>query len=46
VGGLSVSTVLTLIVIPCVYLVVHRATDRLKAWVIGTRTEAVPEAAD
>jgi Cu/Ag efflux pump CusA len=46
VGGLSVSTMLTLVVIPCVYLVVHRATERLKRWVVGTEREAVPEAAD
>jgi len=44
VGGLSVSTVLTLVVIPCVYLVVHRATERLKTWVVGTKAEPVPEA--
>ncbi len=48
VGGLSVSTMLTLFVIPCVYLVVHGATERLKRWVVGEGTErsAVPEAAD
>jgi CzcA family heavy metal efflux pump len=46
VGGLSVSTLLTLVVIPCVYLVVHRASDRVKTWVVGRRREAVPEAAD
>ncbi|HET9385108.1 MAG TPA: efflux RND transporter permease subunit, partial [Gemmatimonadales bacterium] len=46
VGGLSVSTMLTLLVIPCVYLVVHRASERLKTWVVGRRSEAVPEAAD
>ncbi|MEX2155529.1 MAG: efflux RND transporter permease subunit [Gemmatimonadales bacterium] len=48
VGGLSISTILTLIVIPCAYLVIHRAADRLRAWVIGGKREVepVPEAAD
>ena len=46
VGGLTVSTLLTLLVIPCVYLVVHRATERLKTWVVGTKAEPVAEAAD
>ena len=46
VGGLTVSTLLTLIVIPCVYLVVHGATERLKTWVVGTKAEPVAEAAD
>jgi CzcA family heavy metal efflux pump len=48
VGGLSISTILTLIVIPCAYLVIHGAADRLMAWVIGGKREArpVPEAAD
>jgi CzcA family heavy metal efflux pump len=46
VGGLSVSTLLTLFVIPCVYIVVHRASERLKTWVVGGKAEPVPEAAD
>jgi CzcA family heavy metal efflux pump len=48
VGGLSISTVLTLVVIPCAYLVIHGAADRLMAWVIGGKREVrpVPEAAD
>jgi CzcA family heavy metal efflux pump len=46
VGGLSVSTLLTLIVIPCVYLVVHGATERLRVWVVGRKAEPVAEAAD
>ncbi|HEV8263959.1 MAG TPA: efflux RND transporter permease subunit, partial [Gemmatimonadales bacterium] len=48
VGGLSVSTLLTLVVIPCVYLVVHKATERVKAWVVGEgrQPRPVPEAAD
>ncbi|MGH7521435.1 MAG: efflux RND transporter permease subunit [Gemmatimonadales bacterium] len=46
VGGLSLSTLLTLIVIPCVYLIVHRTSERLKTWVVGSKAEPVPEAAD
>jgi len=37
VGGLSVSTLLTLIVVPCAYLVVHRTAATLRRWVIGGR---------
>ena len=48
VGGLTMSTMLTLIVIPCVYLVVHTASERLKRLVVGREAppEAVGEAAD
>ena len=48
VGGLTMSTMLTLIVIPCVYLVVHKASERLKRFVVGREAppEAVGEAAD
>ena len=46
VGGLSISMLLTLIVIPCAYLVMHDAAARLRAWVIGAKAEQVPEAAD
>jgi CzcA family heavy metal efflux pump len=48
VGGLSISMILTLVVIPCAYLVIHGAADRLMAWVIGGKREVqpVPEAAD
>jgi len=48
VGGLTVSTLLTLVVIPCVYLVVHKATERIKALVLGEGSDPrpVPEAAD
>ncbi|HET6701906.1 MAG TPA: efflux RND transporter permease subunit, partial [Gemmatimonadaceae bacterium] len=43
VGGLSVSMLLTLFVVPSVYVVMHRGGDRLKAWVTGRRShEAVP----
>ena len=41
-GGLTVSTILTLIVVPCAYLVVHGLADRLKVWVVGTPRIAVP----
>ncbi len=46
VGGLSISTLLTLIVIPCAYLVIHGAADRVRGWVMGGKAEPVPEAAD
>ena len=42
VGGLTISTVLTLIVIPCAYLVIHDAAARLKAWVIGAAPRPEP----
>ena len=37
VGGLSLSAVLTLLVVPCGYLVLHGAGDRLKAWLVGSK---------
>jgi CzcA family heavy metal efflux pump len=46
IGGLSVSTLLTLVVIPCSYLVIKGAAERLRAWVLGARDDAVPTAAD
>ena len=47
IGGLSISTLLTLLVIPCSYLVVKGAAERLRGWVLGTKGEAVvPTAAD
>lgn len=47
IGGLSISTLLTLLVIPCSYLVIKGAAERLRRWVLGTRGEAaVPTAAD
>jgi multidrug efflux pump subunit AcrB len=46
VGGLSVSMLLTLVVIPCAYLVIHAAAARLKAWVIGGVPEPVRAPAD
>jgi multidrug efflux pump subunit AcrB len=35
-GGLVVSTLLTLIVVPCAYLIVHQVAGTLRRWVIGT----------
>jgi CzcA family heavy metal efflux pump len=46
VGGLSISMLLTLIVVPCTYLVMHDVTAKLKSWVIGGKPAPVPEAAD
>jgi hypothetical protein len=47
IGGLTVSTVLTLLVVPSTYVSAHAAGDRLKAWLTGKRgsgTELVPDA--
>jgi Cu/Ag efflux pump CusA len=50
VGGLTVSTLLTLVVIPCTYLIVHKTAGRIRKVVIGEGADAsprpVPEAAD
>src|SRR5215207_2965537 len=49
VGGLALSSILTLVVVPCGYLVLHGAGDKLKLWLLGSRTrggataEAEPE---
>ncbi|HEX5580702.1 MAG TPA: efflux RND transporter permease subunit, partial [Gemmatimonadaceae bacterium] len=46
VGGLSVSTLLTLFVVPGAYVTVHTAGDRLAAWLTGRPTgEQLPEGA-
>jgi len=37
VGGLTLSSVLTLVVVPCGYLVLHGAADRLKAFLVGSK---------
>jgi uncharacterized protein (DUF2062 family) len=37
VGGLSVSTLLTLFVIPSAYVILNGAAERLGAWVTGAR---------
>ncbi len=39
IGGLGVSMLLTLFVIPCLYLVVSRFAERLKHWLTGKRGE-------
>jgi multidrug efflux pump subunit AcrB len=55
VGGLSVSTLLTLFVVPSAYVVAQRGGDRLKGWLTAhrpdgqpaeRRAEAVPAAGD
>jgi hydrophobe/amphiphile efflux-1 (HAE1) family protein len=38
VGGLSVSTLLTLFVVPSAYLIVHEVGDRVKTWLTGEPT--------
>jgi HAE1 family hydrophobic/amphiphilic exporter-1 len=43
VGGMAVSTLLTLFVVPGAYVIVQRGGDRLKSWVTGRRHgEPVP----
>jgi multidrug efflux pump subunit AcrB len=37
VGGLSISTLLTLFVVPSAYVLAHRGGDRLAAWLTGGR---------
>ncbi|HEX9610803.1 MAG TPA: efflux RND transporter permease subunit, partial [Gemmatimonadales bacterium] len=46
VGGLSISALLTLIVIPCAYLTIHAVAERLKGWVIGGAPAPAQSAAD
>jgi multidrug efflux pump subunit AcrB len=47
IGGLSVSTLLTLVVVPCSYLVITAAAALLRAWVLGAPArEEAPAAAD
>ena len=38
-GGLGVSMFLTLLVIPCVYLIISGAAERSKAWLTGTNSD-------
>jgi multidrug efflux pump subunit AcrB len=35
VGGLALSTVLTLFVVPCAYVIFNRAGERLRGWLTG-----------
>jgi multidrug efflux pump subunit AcrB len=37
VGGLTCSTMLTLFVVPCSYLIVHGAGDTVKEWLVGRK---------
>ena len=52
VGGLSLSTLLTLVVVPCGYLVLHGLGDKLKSFLVGgkakhaAKTEAEATAGD
>lgn len=43
VGGLTVSTALTLFVVPCVYLIIHAVGDRVKRFLLGDRRNTAPE---
>ncbi len=36
VGGLAAAMLLTLFIVPCLYLIVSRQADRLKAWLTGS----------
>ncbi|HEX5831491.1 MAG TPA: efflux RND transporter permease subunit, partial [Gemmatimonadaceae bacterium] len=47
VGGIAFSTLLTLFVVPCAYVVLHGAADRVREWVLGERPAArsAPEGA-
>lgn len=40
VGGLSVSTLLTLFVVPSAYVLAHRGGDRVKGWLTGSRDDS------
>jgi hypothetical protein len=43
VGGLALSSVLTLVVVPCGYLVMHGVGDRLKSFLV--KKQPSPQAA-
>jgi multidrug efflux pump subunit AcrB len=43
VGGLTLSSVLTLVVVPCGYLVLHGVADRVKAFLVGRKQAATAE---
>ncbi|MEJ2677890.1 MAG: efflux RND transporter permease subunit [Gemmatimonadota bacterium] len=45
VGGLTVSTLLTLFVVPSAYLILNTAAERLGVWLTGKRPESAPTAA-
>ncbi len=46
VGGLTVSMLLTLFVVPCAYLILHGLGDRLGAWLTGGRRSSAIAPAD
>jgi hypothetical protein len=41
-GGLSVSTLLTLFVVPSAYVLAHRGGDRLRTWLVGGGVARAP----
>jgi hypothetical protein len=44
VGGLLFSTLLTLFLVPCAYVIVQRGGDRVKAFLLGPSTRAAVSA--
>jgi hydrophobe/amphiphile efflux-1 (HAE1) family protein len=42
VGGLSLSMLLTLVVVPCAYVIFNRGGENLHRWLVGPPAEAVP----
>jgi multidrug efflux pump subunit AcrB len=42
IGGIAFSTLLTLFVVPCAYVVLHSAGDRVRDFVIGARPKPEP----
>ncbi|HEY8377650.1 MAG TPA: efflux RND transporter permease subunit, partial [Nannocystis sp.] len=46
VGGMSLSTLLTLFVVPSVYLILQRGVAALKGWLLASPTAPEPRAAD
>ena len=45
VGGLAVSSLLTLFVVPGLYVILHGAGDAVKAFILGQKARKVPAAA-
>jgi multidrug efflux pump subunit AcrB len=46
IGGLTISTVLTLLVVPSTYVSAHTAGNRLKRWLTGDRKPSAPMVPD
>jgi Cu/Ag efflux pump CusA len=47
VGGLTLSSILTLVVVPCGYLVLHGMADRVRVFLLGDKASAsAPEEAE